>query len=189
MADLIRVIVVLAMCVSVCIPARANPSGPPAGVGGMTNADVFVTFQWYGPFTRSMPEVGFAGNGHKEALKAWGAKGPRRWITVLSAGECQTLTQYVEGGKIGVDPVMSAPSAAVQQYAIIWRLMDGNSEYFPVGWTEKSTVKVLKGLQQCLGDEARRTMDHVLGNCGPRGSSLGQVRRGGTSPQAILLKK
>ena len=83
-------------------------------------------------------------------------------MTVLSAGESQVLSEYVSGGGLGVVPVKKSPGASVQQYVVVWRLADGQSEYYPIGWAETNTVKVLKGLQQRLGDEAKRTIAHVL---------------------------
>lgn len=150
------------------IPTKAAPSWSPAQFGGETNANVLLKIQWHGPYTKTMPEVGFASEGQQKTLKTWGLNGPLRWVTVLSAGESQVLSEYVSGGGLGVVPVKKSPDASVQQYVVIWRLADGQSEYYPIGWAETNTVKVLKGLQQRLGDEAKRTIAHVLEKTGPR---------------------
>lgn len=168
MAVLTKAMASLVICLCGCISVIASPDGISAGAGGVTNVDVFLEIQWYGPSTRSMPEVGFASENRQNSLKEWGKKGPRRWVAVLSSGECKAITQYVEGGRLGIAPVMSAPGAAVQQYVIIWRLGDSESKYFPIGWAETSTVKVLKGVQHCFGNEAGKTLDHVLEKTGGR---------------------
>ena len=55
-----------------CIPTKAAPSRSPVQFGGATNANVLLKIQWYGPSTKTMPEVGFASERQQEALKTWG---------------------------------------------------------------------------------------------------------------------